>query len=109
MMGIIADSLRKPAEAVVPSDSVSQTGVGSRHIRILLFCANAISINEWEDPESIKVTIFEKSFNDKGIDNEFEEGIVFSLTASSKTVCTCSGQVQHSLHVLEGLPLSFPM
>jgi len=30
----------------------------------------------------------------KGIDNEFEEGITFSLTASSKTVCTCSGRVQ---------------
>src|SRR5882672_2642259 len=89
MTGIIADSVMKPAEAVVPLNSVSRTGVGSRHIGILLFCANVMSINEWEDPESIRVTIFETSFDDKGIDNEFEEGITFSLTASSKTVCTC--------------------
>src|SRR5882672_7919827 len=109
MMGIITDSVMKQAEAVVPSNSVSRTGVGSRHVGILLFCANVMSINEWEDPESIRVTIFETSFNDNGIDNEFEEGIALSLTASSKTVCTCSGRVQHSSHVLEGLPLSFPM
>src|SRR5467141_4713189 len=108
MMGIITDSVMKPAEAVVPSNSVSRTGVGSRHVGILLFCTNAMSINEWEDPESIRVTIFEASFDDKGIDNEFEEGITFSLTVSSKTVCTCSGRVQCSLHMLEGLPLSFP-
>src|SRR5882672_524477 len=109
MTGIITDSVMKPAEAVVPLNSVSQTGIGSRQVGILLFCANVMSINEWEDPESIRVTIFETDFNDKGIDNEFEEGIVFSLTASSKTVCTCSGQVQHSSHMLEGLPLSFSM
>src|SRR5712664_904240 len=109
MTGIITDSVMKPGEAVVPSNSVSWTGVRSRHVGILLFCANAMSINEWEDPESIKVTIFETSFDDKGIDNEFEEGIAFSLTASSKTVCMCLGWVQHSLHMLEGLPLSFPM
>src|SRR5882672_6799840 len=81
MMGIITDSVMKQAEAVVPSNSVSRTGVGSRHVGILLFCANVMSINEWEDPESIRVTIFETSFDDKGIDNEFEEGITFSLTA----------------------------
>src|SRR5882672_7651727 len=108
MTGIIADSVMKPAEAVVPLNSVSWTGVGSQQVGILFFCVNAMSINEWEDPESIKVTIFETSFNDKGIDNEFEEGITLSLAALSKTVCMCSGQVQHSLHVLEGLPLSFP-
>src|SRR5882672_10940449 len=107
MTGIIADSVMKPAEAVVPSNSVSRTGIGSQHVGILLFCVNVMSINEWEDPESIRVTIFETIFDDKGIDNEFEEGIAFSLTALSKTVCTCSGQVQHSSHVLEGLPLSF--
>src|SRR5882672_4234146 len=107
MMGIITDSVMKPAEAVVPSNSVSWTGVGSRQVRILLFCVNVMSINEWEDPESIRVTIFETSFDDKGIDNEFKEGITFGLTASSKTVCTCSGQVQHSSHMLEGPPLSF--
>src|SRR5467141_2946835 len=108
MTGIITDSVMKLAEAVVPSNSVSQTGVGSQQVGILLFCANVMSINEWEDPESIRVTIFETSFDDKGIDNEFEEGITLSLTASSKTVCMCSGRVQHSSHMLEGLPLSFP-
>src|SRR5712664_1490914 len=109
MTGIITDSVMKPAEPVVPSNSVSWTGIRSRHVGILLFCANVMSINEWEDPESIRVTIFETSFDDKGIDKEFEEGITFGLTASSKTVCTCSGRVQHSSHVLEGLPFSFPM
>src|SRR5882672_2717131 len=108
MMGIITYLVMKPAEAVVPLNSVSQTGVGSRHVGILLFCVNVMSINEWEDPESIRVTIFETSFNDEGIDNEFEEGIALSLTALSKTVCMCSGWVQHSSHMLEGLPLSFP-
>ena len=108
-MGIITDSVMKLAEAVVPSNSVSWTGIGSRHVGILLFCANVMSINEWDDPESIRVTIFETIFDDKGIDNEFEEGIALSLTALSKTVCTCLGRVQHSSHVLEGLPLSFPM
>src|SRR5882672_6915352 len=107
MMGIIADLVMKPAEAVVPSNSVGWTGVGSQQVGILLFCVNVMSINEWEDPESIKVTLFETIFDDKGIDNEFEKGIAFSLTASSKTVCMCSGWVQHSSHVLEGLPLSF--
>src|SRR5467141_2904347 len=109
MMGIITDSVMKLAEAVVPSNSVSWTGIGSRHVGILLFCVNVMSINEWEDPESIRVTIFETSFNDKWIDNEFEEDITLSLTALSKTVCMCSGQVQHSSHMLEGLPLSFLM
>src|SRR5467141_2698913 len=108
MTGIITDSVMKPAEAVVPSNSVSRTGVGSRHVRILFFCANVMSIDEWEDPESIRVTIFETSFDDKGIDNECKEGIAWSLTASSKTVCMCLGQVQRSSHVLEGMPLSFP-
>src|SRR5467141_1907517 len=107
MTGIITDSVMKPAEAVVPSNSVSWTGVGSQQVGILLFCENAMSINVWEDPESIKVTIFETSFDDKGMDNEFEEGITFSLTASSKTVCMCLGWVQHCSHMLEGLPLSF--
>src|SRR5882672_5493501 len=107
MTGIIADSVIKPAEAVVPSNSVSRTGVRNQQVGILLFCANVMSINEWEDPESIRVTIFETSFDDNGIDNEFEEGIALSLTASFKTVCTCSGRVQHSSHMLEGLPLSF--
>src|SRR5882672_585897 len=100
MMGIITNLVMKPAEAVVPSNSVSRTGIGSRQVGILLFCANAMSINEWEDPESIRVTIFETSFDDKGIDNEFEEGIALSLTALSKTVCMCSGRVQHSSHVV---------
>src|SRR5882672_765631 len=107
-MGIITALVMELAEVVVPSNSVSRTGIGSRQVGILLFCANVMSMNEWEDPESIRVTIFETSFEDKGIDNEFEEGIALSLTALSKTVCTCSGRVQHSSHMLEGLPLSFP-
>ena len=65
-MGIIVDSVLKLAEAVVPSNSVSQTGVGSRQVGILFFCANAMSINEWEDPESIKVTILRQVLMTRG-------------------------------------------
>ena len=104
----ITDSVMKPVEAVVPSNRVSWTGIGSQQVGSLLFRANEMSINECDDPESIKVTILETNFDDNGIDNELEEGITFSFAVSSKTVCMCLGWVHHSSHMLEGLPLSFP-
>ena len=85
-MVIIMDSVIKPVEAVVPSNSVSQKGVRSQQVGILLVHVNETSIKECDDPESIKVTILETMFDDNGIDKKCEEGITFSFTVLCKTV-----------------------